>query len=174
MEQRVHGNVDWKSKRVRIEHADGVTDDLVQRAQRLGVVLVLNPTHFAPPEMIFARYSPNTHFFAFRSYIEAGIPVALGSDGPMNPFLNVMLASMHPSRPMEAVSLETAVRAYTLGSAFAEFAEHDKGTLVKGRLADLTVLSRDIFAAPIAQLPETRSVLTIIGGKIVHDARPQQ
>jgi predicted amidohydrolase YtcJ len=174
MERSVRGNGDWKSKRVRIEHADGVTDDLVQRAQRLGVVLVLNPTHFAPPELIFARYSPNTHFFALRSYIDAGIPVALGSDGPMNPFLNMMLASIHPSRPVEAVPLETAVRAYTFGSAFAEFAEHDKGTLLKGRLADLTVLSRDIFAGPIAQLPETRSVLAIVGGKIVHDTLPRQ
>jgi predicted amidohydrolase YtcJ len=172
MEKTGDGKVDWKTKRVRIEHADGVTGELLQRAQRLGVVVVLNPTHFLSSEMIFARYSPTTQFFPFRSYIEASVPVALGSDGPMNPFLNIMAASIHTSRPTEAVTRETAVRAYTFGSAFAEFADDEKGTLAKGKLADLTVLSQDIFAAPVPELPTTQSVLTIVGGKIVYELQP--
>ena len=141
------------------------------RARNLGVIVVLNPAHFLPPDMIYARYSPQTKFFPFRSLIEAGIPVALGSDGPMNPFLNIMLATIHPSRPTEAITREQAVRAYTYGSAFAEFAENEKGTIAKGRLADLVVLSQDIFVAPVPGLPNTRSVLTIVGGKIVYDAK---
>ena len=83
-----------------------------------------------------------------------------------------MAASIHPSRPTEAVTRETAVRAYTFGSAFAEFADDEKGTLAKGKLADLTVLSQDIFAAPVPELPKTQSVLTIVGGTIVYELQP--
>lgn len=134
-------NVDWKQRRVRLEHGDGVTGDLIERAKKLGVIVVQNPTHFSTVDMIYARYSPNTKFFAARSLIEAGIPVAIGSDGPMNPFLNIMLAAIHPARPSEAITREQAVRAYTYESAYAEFAEAQKGTLTKNKLADLAVLS---------------------------------
>ncbi len=105
-----------------------------------------------------------------RSLIDAGIPVALGSDGPMNPFLNIMFATIHPSNPKEAITREQAVRAYTFGSAFAEFAEHEKGTIAKGKLADLAVLSQDIFTTQPPELPSTTSVLTIIGGNIVYQS----
>ena len=62
------------------------------------------------------------------------------------------------------------VRAYTLGSAYAEFAEKEKGTLAPGMLADIAVLSQDIFTIPVDALPRTESVLTLVGGKIVWDA----
>lgn len=81
-----------------------MTADLLTRAKRLGIVVVLNPTHFAFAEMAASRFPAQTPFMPFRAYGEAGIPVALGSDGPMNPFLNVMLASIHPARPAEAVT----------------------------------------------------------------------
>jgi hypothetical protein len=58
--------------------------------------------------------------------------------------------------------------AYTAGSAYAEFAEHDKGTLEPGKLADLAVLSQDIFKVPPPKLPETVAVLTMVGGEIVY------
>jgi predicted amidohydrolase YtcJ len=89
----------------------------------------------------------------------------------MNPFLNIMLAAIHPARPSEAITREQAVRAYTSGSAYAEFAEKEKGSITKGKLADLTVLSQDIFGVPIPELPKTQSVLTIVGGRIVYDAK---
>ena len=60
--------------------------------------------------------------------------------------------------------------AYTLTSAYAEFAEKDKGSLEAGKLADLAVLSQNIFQVPAAKLPKTESVLTIVGGKIVFDS----
>jgi predicted amidohydrolase YtcJ len=164
-------NVDWKQRRVRIEHGDGVTGDLIERAKKLGVIVVQNPTHFSTVDMIYARYSPNTKFFAARSLIEAGIPFALGSDGPMNPFLNIMLAAIHPARPSEAITREQAVRAYTYESAYAEFAEAQKGTLTKNKLADLAVLSQNIFVAPMPELPKTNSILTIVNGKIVYNAK---
>jgi hypothetical protein len=60
--------------------------------------------------------------------------------------------------------------AYTRTSAYAEFAEKEKGTLEPGELADLVVLSQDIFQVATADLPKTQSVLTLVGGKIVYDA----
>jgi predicted amidohydrolase YtcJ len=164
-------NVDWRAKRVRIEHGEGVTADLIPRARKLGVIVVQNPTHLALPEMLHARFSPNNDFSPVRSLIDGGVLFALGSDGPMNPFLNIMLAAIHPTRPSEAITREQAVRAYTTGAAYAEFTETQKGTLAKGKLADLTVLSQNIFAIPIPELPKTQSILTIVGGKIVHDGK---
>src|SRR5258708_867667 len=105
-----------------------------------------------------------------KSLLAANIPLALGSDGMMNPFLGILLATTHPARPSEAISREQAVEAYTRGSAFAEFAENDKGTIAAGKLADLAVLSQDIFKVSNDALPKTVSLITIVGGKIVYDA----
>jgi len=67
-------------------------------------------------------------------------------------------------------SREQAVIAYTLTSAYAEFAEKDKGSLEPGKLADLAVLSQDIFTVDASDLPKTESVLTMVGGKVVYDS----
>jgi predicted amidohydrolase YtcJ len=161
--------VDWGPKRVRVEHGDGLIDDLIPRARKLGVVVVQNPTHFSEPELFRGRWGER--MCPLRSLIEAGIPVAFGSDGPMNPFLNIMFATVDPYNPKEAITREQAICAYTYGSAFAEFAEGEKGMIGKGKLADLVVLSQDIFTAPAPELPKTSSVLTLVGGKIVYDTR---
>jgi predicted amidohydrolase YtcJ len=86
-----------------------------------------------------------------------------------NPFLNIMMATLHANNPKEAISVEQAVTAYTFGSAYAEFKEKEKGTLTKGKLADLAILAQDIFTIKPNQLPATTSILTIVGGKIVYD-----
>jgi predicted amidohydrolase YtcJ len=164
----VDGN--WPNRRVRIEHGDGLLADLVPRAKRLGVVVVQNPTHFDPKATsVVDRLGAGHQFFPFRSLLQAGIPLALGSDGPMNPGLNIMFATIHPARPDEALTREQAVEAYTRGSAYAEFAEQDKGSIEPGKLADLAVLSQDIFHVPPPELPKTQSVLTLVGGKVVFD-----
>jgi predicted amidohydrolase YtcJ len=162
---------DWKPRRWRIEHGDALTSDLVPQAKGLGVIIVQNPTHFSLVGLIYRRYGRQTKFFSLRSLIDAGIPVALGSDGPMNPYLNIMLAASNPVRPTEAITREQAVRAYTTGSAYAEFAEGEKGILAKGKLADISVLSDDIFAMPASDMPRAHSILTILGGKIVYDEK---
>jgi predicted amidohydrolase YtcJ len=95
----------------------------------------------------------------------------LGSDGPNNPYLNIMLATIYPGKPREAITREQAVIAYTLTAAYAEFAEMDKGSLGPGKFADLAVLSQDIFSVSPPELPKTESVLTMIGGKTVYDAK---
>ncbi len=164
-------DVDWARKRVRIEHGDGVAGKLLERALRLGTIVVLNPTHFSLAELVAQRYGSHTHFYAQRTLLEAGVPLAFGSDGPMNPGLNIMFAVSHPVHPEEAISREQAVEAYTRGSEFAEFAEEEKGTLSIGKLADIAVLSQDIFSVPVEALPATESILTLVGGNIVYDAK---
>jgi predicted amidohydrolase YtcJ len=160
----------WDGKRVRFEHGDGLFPDLIPRVKDFGIVVVQNPTHFdvgslfGPAPVTYKDVQP------LRTLLAAGIPVALGSDGPLNPYLNIMLATMDPGRPTEAITREQAVTAYTLTSAYAEFAEKDKGSLEAGKLADLAVLSQNIFQVPAAELPKTESVFTIVGGKIVFDS----
>jgi predicted amidohydrolase YtcJ len=164
------GGSDWAATRVRLEHGDGLAPDLLMRARPLGVVLVQNPSHLATP-VFPERFDRDVlaGFFPLRSAVVAGVPLALGSDGPINPFLNILFATTHPTRPEEALTREQAVVAYTRGSAYAEFAEGEKGTLAPGMLADLAVLSQDIFLVPPSALPATTSVLTMIGGRIVFD-----
>ena len=163
----------WSKRRVRIEHGDGITPDLIGRCRELGLVVVQNPTHLALRELMDQRFGANrvNQLFPLRSLLDAEIPIALGSDGPSNPYLNILLATTDPVRPQEAITREQAVIAYTRTSAYAEFAEKDKGTLEPGKLADLAVLSQDIFKVSAADLPKTESVLTILGGTIVYDGR---
>jgi predicted amidohydrolase YtcJ len=158
----------WPGRRVRFEHGDGLFPDLIPRAKQMGVVVVQNPSHL-DVITIFPGLSLNKAQ-PLRTLLTAGIPVALGSDGPMNPYLNILFATTHPDRPSEAITREQAVIAYTATSAYAEFAEKDKGTLEPGKLADLAVLSQDIFTVPTPELPKTQSVLTLVGGKVVYDA----
>jgi hypothetical protein len=163
----------WSGKRLRFEHGDGVLADMLPRMKKLGIIDVQNPTHLGMisvmPELFHGKPFEKTQ--PLKSFLDAGIPLALGSDGPLNPYLNIMLASLHPDRPSEAITREQAVIAYTLTSAYAEFAEKEKGSLEPGKLADLAVLSQDIFTIPPPEMPKTLSVLTIVGGKIAFDAK---
>jgi predicted amidohydrolase YtcJ len=161
----------WAEKRVRFEHGDSLTPDLIPRVKEMGIVVVQNPIHLAGGDALPAIGSALEKLKAqpLRSLLAAGIPVAFGSDGPPNPFLNIMFASIDPDRPSEAITREQAVIAYTLTSAYAEFAEKDKGSLEPGKMADLAVLSQDIFTVDASDLPKTESVLTLVGGKIVYD-----
>ena len=165
----------WQSRRVRIEHGDGMTSDLIARAQKLGVVLVQNPSHFALRETMVSRFGATraAALQPLKSVLAAGVPVSIGSDGPLNPGLNLMFATSHPGNPEEALSREEAVRAYTLGSAYAQFAEQEKGTIAPGMLADVAILSGDIFTIPADALPATHAVTTIVGGKVVFERQQE-
>jgi hypothetical protein len=82
-----------------------------------------------------------------------------------------MFATTYARHPSEALTREQTVTAYTLTSAYAEFSEKDKGSLEPGKLADLAVLSQDIFKVPANDLPKAESVLTLVGGKVIYDAK---
>jgi predicted amidohydrolase YtcJ len=167
------GKAVWSRRRVRMEHGDGILPDLVARVRELGIVVVQNPTHLSLRDLMVRRYGIDRadQLQPLRSLLDAGIPLALGSDGPTNPYLNIMLATAYPGKPQEAITREQAVTAYTLTSAYAEFAEKDKGSLEPGKLADLAVLSQDIFKVSGNDLPKIESVLTLVNGKIVYDAK---
>jgi predicted amidohydrolase YtcJ len=81
-----------------------------------------------------------------------------------------MFAVTHRDRHSEAMTCEQALIAYTLTSAYAEFAEKEKGSLETGKLADFAVLSKDLFTEPPSRLPKTESVLTFVGGEVGFDA----
>lgn len=161
----------WRKLRPRIEHGEGVAPDLYLRALDLGIIVVQNPTHLGLGPVAAARYGPARMAVLqpLKSLLAQGIVVALASDGPQNPFLNLMLAVIHPDNPAEKLTMEQAVRAYTNGSAYAEFQEGEKGRLEPGLLADLAVLSQDIFTVSPDKLPGTHSVLTLVGGRAVFD-----
>lgn len=107
-----------------------------------------------------------------RSLLVAGVPLAIGSDAggdQANPFLNIMLASTYAASPGEALSREQALRAYSVGSAYAERQEHSKGRIMPGLAADLAVLSQDVLTVPAQDLPATKSLLTVVDGEIVFE-----
>jgi predicted amidohydrolase YtcJ len=154
MKQMAPGEV-WKGKRVRIEHnaTATITDAETDLIKELGVLIMHSPSW--------------NHSGHLRSFLEKGIAVGISPDGTTNPFRDLMIITSQQTNPYENITREQAVIAYTKTNAFAEFKEKEKGTLVKGMLADLAVLSQDIFTVPDGQLPATQSVLTMVNGKIV-------
>ncbi|WP_058188976.1 amidohydrolase [Terracidiphilus gabretensis] len=158
----------WDGRRLCFEHGDGIFPDQFARIKQDGIIVVQNPIHLAPivpPGVVaFEKAQP------LKSLLEAGIPLAFGSDAPVNPYLDIMFATNPGNRPSEAITREQAVIAYTRTSAYAEFAEKEKGTLEPGKFADIAVLSQDIFTVPAPDLPKTLSVLTMVGGKVVYKA----
>ena len=138
----------WQPKRIRIEHGDGLTADLRPRAKALGLTIIQNPLHFDPAPMnqsptapTGTRYSVERSkgLFALKSILDEGIPLALGSDAGgdgANPWLNIMLATIHPMNHAEALTREQALTAYTAGGAYAEGKEADRGMIRAGMQAD--------------------------------------
>lgn len=162
----------WEPLRPRIEHGDMLEPSHFDCARRFGVILVQNPSHFMVASTVNARLAERGRRASMlRSMMAENVPVALGSDGPLNPYLNLMFATINANNPSEAMTREQVISAYTLGSARAEFAEARKGTMAPGMVADLTMLSQDIFTVPTDALPATTSLLTVVGGKVVFEKK---
>ena len=168
--QATGGKRVWDGKRVRFEHGDGLFPDLIPRAKDFGIVVVQNPTHFdvgllfGPTPMTYKEVQP------FRSLLAAGIPVALGSDGPINPYLNIMLATGrsgpthrgdHPRTGCDRLHADIRLRRIR--------GERQRQPPAR-QARRLGRALADIFQVPAADLPKTESVLTIVGGKIVFDS----
>lgn len=171
---------EWQERRLRIEHGDGLTPDLLARARNLGVVLVQNPLHLAPSldeargDMMTNRLGASStgRFQLLASALKAGVPLAFGSDAGgsvASPFLNMMLAIGYQRNPDESLTREQALTAYTAGAAYAEGEEARKGRIAVGMAADLAILSQDLLTIPIEAFPATRSLLTVVDGEIVHE-----
>jgi predicted amidohydrolase YtcJ len=169
------GAAAWSGRRTRIEHGDMLFSWNIERVRELGVVIVQNPTHFTLAPVFAQRFVPAVfgELEPMRSLVLAGVPLAIGTDGigaPQSPFLNLFLAMVHPTHPSEALTLDQAVAAFTRGAAYAELQDQCKGTLAPGRVADLAVLSQDIFHAAPSDIVTTTSLLTMVDGRTVWDA----
>ncbi|MCC7125670.1 MAG: amidohydrolase family protein [Acidobacteria bacterium] len=142
----------WQRKRPRLEQAstDAIAriPDLVER----GFVVVQRPRDSAP----------------LASFARAGVTLALGSDTGVDVF-SVLAWATSPERGAERLTMDAAVRAFTRAAAVAEFSDRDKGFFAPGARADIAVLSHDIFDGAPFEPANVRSVLTLIGGQVVHD-----
>jgi len=142
----------WVRKRPRVEQPGPGAIVLASRLAEVGMVAVARPGGTVP----------------LASLVEAGVPLALATGHGSAPF-DVISWAVAPDRGAEALSVEQALAAFTRGSAFAEFADSEKGHLSVGALADLAVLSSDPFARARDGSGPPHSVLTLIGGRVVHD-----
>ena len=164
-------------RRHRIVHM--MTGDLTQyeRARKLGLCADIQPSfliqHFAMPDRLGARTATA---YAWKTLLDLGIPLGGGSDSPIDtydPLYGIYCAVTRQDRdgnppdghsPLERLSIEEAVNLYTRGSAYLAFEENEKGTLEPGKLADLVVLTRDIFTLPPKEILSAQVAMTWVNG----------
>jgi predicted amidohydrolase YtcJ len=176
-----------RDRRFRIEHTQHLRPEDYRRFHALGVIASMQPYHaiddgrWAEGRIGAERCASS---YAFRSLLDARARLAFGSDwsvAPLSPLLGIdaavnrrTLDGKNPKGwfPQQKITVEEAVEAYTLTSAYAAFQEKNKGSLEPGKLADLVVLSRDILAeSERDHIEKTEVLLTMVGGKIVYDKR---
>jgi predicted amidohydrolase YtcJ len=180
---KAHGQRD---RRFRIEHAQHLRRQDIGRLAQSGVIASMQPYHAIDdgrwaekrigPERIKTTY-------AFRSLLDAGAHLAFGSDwtvAPLDPVLGIYAAvtrrtldGKHPDGwvPQEKITVEEALRAYTMGNAYGVFAEKTRGRLVPGYKADLVLLDRDLTAIPPEEIERVKVRATIVGGRVVFLAK---
>lgn len=170
--------------RFRVEHAQVTNPTQVARFRELKVIASMQPSHlltdmrWAEARLGAARAA---HSYAWAEFANHGVTLAFGTDYPVesvNPFRGLYEAVTRESEdgkqeyfPAQKVTIEQAISAYTTGSAYAEFAEKQKGTLAIGMLADFVVLDRDVTAVPADKVLGTRVLRTVVGGKTVYEAK---
>ena len=169
--------------RWRVEHAQILSEQDIPRFAKLGVIASMQPSHaisdlfFAPARLGMDRLAGA---YAWQSFLKNGCIIAGGSDAPVErgePMIEFYAAVARKSikgesgegwHPEQAVSREDALKMFTIWPAYAAFQEKDKGSIEVGKLADFTVLSRDIMKIPEAEILETETEMTVIGGEIVY------
>jgi len=171
--------------RLRVEHAQVLAPSDVPRFAKLGVIPSMQPTH-CTSDMTWAekRVGPVRvkGAYAWRSLLKTGVHLPLSSDFPgetANPFYGIYAAITRQDPngnpgggwyPEERLTLQEALRGYTLEGAYAEFEETEKGSIEKGKLADLIVVSQDITTLAPKEILSIRVLKTFLGGKLVYDA----
>lgn len=167
--------------RYRLEHVQLIAPEDLERMRRLGVVASIQPFHAVADRDVAERFWGKRHrrAYAYRTMREMGIPIALGSDAPVETFdpINILYAATQrrdPARsrpswlPDQALPVADALWAYTLGAAYAGGEEALKGSLSVGKLGDAVVLREDIFSVPQEKMDHNGVQATILGGKIVY------
>jgi hypothetical protein len=170
--------------RFRLEHIQLARPDDIARMARLGVVASVQPFHAVADRDKAERYWGARHLraYAYRALHDAGIPLALGSDVPVDTCdpLRILHAAVtrrndqDPDRPAwlpeQALTVGEALRAYTLGAAYAGGQEARQGSIAPGKLADFVVLAEDPFSVPAERIAGAEIAATMVGGEVVFGA----
>ncbi|HVE57985.1 MAG TPA: amidohydrolase, partial [Pyrinomonadaceae bacterium] len=184
--ERVQRENGAKDRRFRIEHAQHLNEGLIKRFASDKVIASMQPFHAIDDgrwawKRLDEKRLKGT--YAFRSLLDAGAHLAFGTDwfvAPLNPMFGIYAAvtrrtldDKNPNGwlPEQKITVEEAVRAYTYGSAYAEFQENAKGTLTAGKLADFVILSDDIFTINPVEIRSAKVLTTVVDGKIVYQAK---
>jgi predicted amidohydrolase YtcJ len=173
-----------RDRRFRIEHAQHLRVQDIPRFARDRVIASMQPFHAIDDgrwaEKRIGKDRAKTTY-AFRSLLEAGATLAFGTDwtvAPLDPMLTIYAAVTRRTLdgknskgwvPEQKISVEETVRAYTMGSAYAEFQENVKGSITLGKLADLVILSRDIFKIDPKEIEKVKVELTMVDGRVVYE-----
>jgi predicted amidohydrolase YtcJ len=173
-----------RTARHRVEHVQVIRSADVARFKELGVIASVQPCHVTNDqrwaEKRVGRKRCEEGGYLWKSFLDAGVPVAFGTDWPVepaDPFANLYAAVTRqlldgtPTDgwfPRERLTMEQAIDAYTLGAAYAEFAEKEKGSIEPGKWADLVVLDTNLLKASPKQVLATKVVATIFNGKVVY------
>jgi predicted amidohydrolase YtcJ len=169
------------AQRNRIEHAQVVDAADIPRFKALGVIASMQPCHLLTDmRWAEARLGPERakYSYAWKAFLNAGVPLAFGTDypvEPVTPFRGVYSAVTRKDEAgkqtfytQNALTISQAIYAYTQGSAFAEFSETWKGKLIPGYVADFIVLDRDLTAIPPAEILKTQVMQTYVAGRQVY------
>lgn len=177
-----------KDARPRIEHIETINAQDIDRFGKLGVIASQQPLHSYPDEDTLSIWARNigperaTRPWVWRSIAQKGGVLAFGSDWPvvtLNPWHGVQTAVTRQTRegepaggfvPLQRLSVEDTIRAYTLGAAFSGRREKTEGSLEPGKLADFIVLDRDLFKIEPSEISKTEVLLTAVGGKVVYES----
>lgn len=163
-----------KNHRHRIEHASMLTPEVIQDIKKLGLIVSCQPAFILSEyNWLEKRFGANRCqiIYPFKSIVDAGIVIASGSDGPVedpNPILGLhAMVNREGFIPEESISIEEALKTYTINGAYAAFEEKIKGSLEIGKLADFALLDRNPLKVPKDEIKEIRVMETIIRGKTV-------
>jgi predicted amidohydrolase YtcJ len=174
-----------RDRRLRIEHAQHMAARDFDRFAQLRVIASVQPYHAVDDgRWAEARIGHDraSRTYAFRTFLNHGVRLAFGTDwdvAPLNPLLTIYAAVTRTTLdgknrngwfPEQRLTVAEAVEAYTMGSAYAEFQESEKGTITPGKLADMAILSDDIFSIDPAKIRDVKVLKTFVGGKMVWDA----
>ena len=179
---KAHGEAD---RRFRIEHAQHMAAKDFARFAELHVIASVQPYH-AIDDGRFAEAhigrDRSSRTYAFRTFLDHGVRLALGTDwevAPLDPMQTVYAAVTRATLdgknpggwfPEQKLTVPETIEAYTMGSAYAEFQDNVKGSITPGKLADLVVVSDDIFTIPPEKIRDVHVLKTILGGKLIFDA----
>ena len=180
--EKAHGARD---RRWRIEHAQHMAARDFDRFAQLHVIASVQPYH-AIDDGRWAEgrigHDRATRTYAFRTFLDHGVRLALGTDwnvAPLNPMLTLYAATTRATLdgknpqgwfPEQKLTIREAIEAYTMGSAYAEFQENEKGSITVGKLADMVLLSDDVLSIDPAKIREIKVLKTWVGGKMTYDA----